>query len=162
MAPLISLATFCSNWVINLVNLYIVVWHVVVLSFNIIYFCVMWLLILMWLLIIFLCVVVVTLWYPGWIIAVFCCYSNRWLCTAANCSLVLRPHPWGEVLVTFRWFLRLCKIHACCMHSWKPITNLCAKKVVCHCAEVAKDFRHCATDCVFRRMIGEGKILSRK
>ena len=38
MAPLISLVTFRSNWVVSLVNLYLVVWHVVVLSFNIILF----------------------------------------------------------------------------------------------------------------------------
>ena len=30
-----------------------------------------------------------------------------------------------------------------CMHSCELITNLCAKKVVCHRAEVAKNFRCC-------------------
>ena len=32
------------------------------------------------------------------------------------------------------------------MHSWELITNLHAKKVLCHRAEEAKNFRCCTTD----------------
>ena len=42
------------------------------------------------------------------------------------------------------------------------MTNLCAKKVLCHRAEVANDFQCCTTDCVFCNVIGGGKFLSRK
>ena len=58
------------------------------------------------------------------------------------------------------------------MHSGKPITNLRAKKVLCHCAEEAKNFQCCTTDCLFCNVIGgeklnvdyflERKFLSRK
>ena len=48
------------------------------------------------------------------------------------------------------------------MHSWEPITNLRAKKVLCHRAEEAKDFRCCTTDCLFCNVIGGEIFLSRK
>ena len=75
------------------------------------------------------------------------------------CSLMPRPHPWGEGLVTFSWFLRLCyKFIAYSL----LYDNLCAKKVLCHRTEVAKNFWCCTTDCAFCNVIGGGKILSRK
>ena len=46
-------------------------------------------------------------------------------------SLVTRPHPQGEGLVTSGWSLGLCcKFIACCMHSWEQITNLRAKSAL--------------------------------
>jgi len=49
------------------------------------------------------------------------------------------------------------------MDSWEPITNLRVKrKVLCHRAEVAKNFRCCTTDCLFCNAIGGEKFLSRK
>ena len=65
------------------------------------------------------------------------------------------------------------------MHSWEPITNLCAKKVLCHqkccviksavsskvlChrAEEAKNFQCWTTDCLFCNVIGGENFLSRK
>ena len=40
------------------------------------------------------------------------------------------------------------------MHSGKLIANLRAKKVLCHCAEEAKNFQCCTTDCLFCNVIG--------
>ena len=48
------------------------------------------------------------------------------------------------------------------MHSWELITNSHAKKVLCHCGEVTKNFRCCTTDCAFYTVIGGWKILRRK
>ena len=39
------------------------------------------------------------------------------------------------------------------MHSCKLITNSRTKKVVCHCAEVVKNFRCYTTDCVLGNVI---------
>ena len=40
------------------------------------------------------------------------------------------------------------------MHSCELITNIPAKIVLCHHAEVAKDFHRYTTDCVFCNVIG--------
>ena len=59
-------------------------------------------------------------------------------------SLVPRPHPQGEGLVTSSWYLGLHKkFIAYCMHSCELITNLHAKKVLCHRVEVVKNFLCC-------------------
>ena len=42
------------------------------------------------------------------------------------------------------------------------ITNLHTIKVLCHRAEVAKNFQCCTTDCVFCSVIGGEKFFSRK
>ena len=49
------------------------------------------------------------------------------------------------------------------MHSCKLITNLRAKKLLCHCAQVAKNFR-CCNDrlCFFCNVIGSWKITHRQ
>ena len=52
------------------------------------------------------------------------------------------------------------KFIVCCMHNWEPITNLRAKKVLCHRVEEAKNFRCCTTDCLFCNVIGGEKFLS--
>ena len=44
------------------------------------------------------------------------------------------------------------------MHSCELLTNLRAKKVLCHRAKEAKDFRCCTTDFCFLNVIGGWKI----
>ena len=60
-------------------------------------------------------------------------------CGLTDPSLVPRPHPRGEGLVLI---------------PQEVVTNLHPKKVLCHCAEVAKDFRCCTADCIFCNVIG--------
>ena len=78
-------------------------------------------------------------------------------------SLVPRPYLRGKGLVTFNWFLGLhwnfiatvCKFRT-------DNSNVCTKKVPCHCAEVAKNFQCCNHIFVFCNVIGGWKILRRK
>ena len=76
--------------------------------------------------------------------------------TAEWSALVLRPDPTCEERV--RWHSAdpraPKKSIACCMHSCELITNIPAKIVLCHHAEVAKDFHRYTTDCVFCNVIG--------
>ena len=64
--------------------------------------------------------------------------------TCPRASLMPRPHPCGEGLVTSGWFLGLhYKFIAFCMHSCELLTHLLTKKVLCHCVEVVKNFQCC-------------------
>ena len=56
------------------------------------------------------------------------------------------------------------KFIACCLHSWELITALQAKKVLCHCAEVAKAFqccnyRLCSLQCDWQKEISHQKAI---
>ena len=44
------------------------------------------------------------------------------------------------------------------MHSCELITNLCAKKVLCHRVEVVRISGAVTTDCVFCNVIGSRRI----
>jgi len=80
-------------------------------------------------------------------------------CILCMTSLVPRPHPWGEGLVTSGWFLWLhYKFIACCMDSWEPTTNLCTKKsAVSSCWSSQElpvlQYRLCFLQCDWRREI---------
>ena len=80
-------------------------------------------------------------------------------------SLVPRSHLRGEGLVTSSWFLTFhYKFIACFMHGWKPITNLCGEKVLCHHAKVGKTFqccnhRLCFLQCDWQRELSLQKVI---